>query len=122
MITINTIKRYDVQYGKQYKFNPYLLSRIIDDFQDESGIDVQTFGDSNFEESGLYEFEYDAFREMGFWLEKQSDSYFEHLECIAMLPVEFKNIQDFRNWVYDVIANIQEANPGDEVVRIEIWR
>ena len=57
MRKINTITRYDVQYGKQVDFNPCIIRSVITD----SGIDAQTYGDADFEENGLYEFNKEAF-------------------------------------------------------------
>lgn len=114
MRKINTITRYDVQYGKQVDFNPCIIRSVITD----SGIDAQTYGDADFEENGLYEFNREAFAEIVSWLAEQEDDYFAQYSGY----LDISNCKACRREIVNAFKTILDANKSDkDVVRIEIY-
>lgn len=114
MRKINTITKYEVEHGDSVHMNPLLIKWAIID----SGIEAQSFGDADFEEDGLYEFDKDEFSELVDWLAEQDDEYFvQYLNYTAA-----SDLAGCKTEVLHAFRTILEANKNDiGTVRIEIY-
>lgn len=113
MKRIYAVKKYEIEYGESFVHSTSILRTLVFDFEEEYGTDsLVTFGDLDFNESGIYQFDRSLFKEMILWAETMDESYFKNLldHPDAKVVIMF-----FLNSLY------LAGDPNEDVVTIDIF-
>ena len=113
MKKINTITKYEVEYGTSFKMNPEIIRIIL---QDSEQTECQTFGDADMEEPGLYEFSREGFKEATEWAALQDEEYFEMFRNML-----YPSLGPYKPQVINMLNEVLSADSRCETVRIEIY-
>lgn len=80
MRRIYAVKKYEIEYGESFNHDTAILRTLVSDFEEEYETDsLITFGDYEFYESGIYQFDRSLFKEMLLWAETMDESYFKDM-------------------------------------------
>lgn len=113
MRRIYAVKKYEIEYGESFNHDTAILRMLVSDFEDEYGTDsLINFGDYNFDDNGIYEFDRSMFKEMILWAETKDEDYFKDM---LDHPDSKVIIMFFLNSLY------LAGDPNSDIVTIDIF-